>query len=114
MSSDTELSYRKSAIEGASPIGLVIALYDTVWGDLRRAAAAIRINDIEARCKELNHALLVLGQLETWVDVENGGELGHNLTSFYAYLRGKMLEASIKQSAPMLEELMELVLYVRS
>jgi len=29
------------AIEGASTIGLMIALFDTLAGDLRRAAAAI-------------------------------------------------------------------------
>jgi flagellar biosynthetic protein FliS len=114
MSQSNELSYRKSAIEGASPIGLVIALYDTLWGDLRRAAAAIRENDIEKRCRELNHAALVLGQLENWIDLKNGGELAKNLTQLYAYLRAKMMEASIAKSATMLEAQMELILHVRT
>jgi flagellar secretion chaperone FliS len=114
MSQSNELAYRRSAIEGASPIGLLIALYDTLWGDLRRAAAAIRKNDIELRCRELNHAALVLGQLEDWVDVKNGGDLAQNLTGFYSYLRAKMLEAGINKSAALLEEQMELILHVRS
>ena len=114
MSQSNELSYRKSAIEGASPIGLVIALYDTLWGDLRRAAAAIRENDIEKRCKELKHAALVLGQLEDWIDLKRGGDLAQNLTHFYAYLRAKMMEASIAKSATMLEAQMELILHVRT
>ena len=80
--SQTELSYRKSAIEGASSIGLIIALFDTLAGDLRRAAAAIRKNDIEKRCKELDHASLVLGQLESWVDMDKGGESAQTLASF--------------------------------
>ena len=108
------LSYRKSAIEGASPIGLVIALYDTLWGDLRRAVEAIQAGSIEARCNELNHALLVLGQLESWVAPENGGDLGMSLTQFYRYLRAKMMEASTLQSARILGDLMDLVLHVRS
>ena len=86
-SSQTELSYRKSAIEGASSIGLIIALFDTLAGDLRRAAAAIRKNDIEERCKQLDHASLVLGQLESWVDLEKGGDSAQFLAQFYAYLR---------------------------
>jgi flagellin-specific chaperone FliS len=69
--SETELSYRRSAIEGASPIGLMIALFDTLVGDLRRAAFALRKNDIETRCRELNHATLVLGQLNEWIDPES-------------------------------------------
>jgi len=114
MSFDTALSYRKSAVEGASPIGLVIILYDTLWGDLRRAAEALRRNDIETRCREINHGFLVLAQLEGWVAPTDGGDLAASLTQFYCYLRAKMLEASAKQSPAILEELMDLILHVRS
>jgi len=114
MSYETELSYRRSSIEGASPIGLVIVLYDTLWGDLRRAAEALRQNDISRRCQELNHGFLVLGQLESWIAPENGGDLAESLTHFYRYLRAKMMDASINQSAKTLEDLMELILHVRS
>jgi len=110
----TQLSYRKSAIEGASPIGLVIALYDTLSGDLRRAAAALRSNDIEQRCRDLNHATLVLGQLEDWLDQVNGGDLARSLSGFYAYLRARLLEASISHSPQLLEQQIELILQVRS
>jgi flagellar secretion chaperone FliS len=108
-----ELSYRKSAVEGASPIGLVIALYDTLSGNLRRAATAILDNNIEKRCAELNHATLVLGQLEDWIDKVNGGDLAQNLSQFYAHLRAKLFEASIKKSAPILETQIGLILQIR-
>ncbi len=109
-----ELSYRRSALAGATPIGLVIAMYDTLSGNLGRAASAIRSGNIEKRCMELNHALLVVGQLESMVESRNGEELAGNLSLFYAYLRSKMLEASIQQSAAVLEEQIQLVLQVRS
>lgn len=112
--SQTELSYRKSAIEGASSIGLIIALFDTLAGDLRRAAAAIRKNDIEKRCKELDHASLVLGQLASWVDMDKGGESAQALAQFYAYLRATMMEASVTQSAKLLETQIDTILQVRS
>ena len=41
-SSNSELSYRRSAIEGASPLGLVIVLLDRLIADLQRAAVALR------------------------------------------------------------------------
>ncbi len=112
--SKTELSYRKTAIEGASPIGLMIALFDTLAGDLRRAASALRENDIETRCKELNHAALVLAQLESWLDLKSGGEAAQNLSRFYAYLRTKMIEASAKKSAAVLDAQVDTILHVRS
>ena len=110
----TALSYRKSAIEGASTIGLMIALFDTLAGDLRRAVAAIHNNDIETRCKELNHAVLVLGQLESWIDLTNGGESAQTLSRFYAYLRSRMMEASINKSANILETQIDMILHIRS
>lgn len=110
----TELSYRRSSIAGASSIGLMIALLDTLVGDLRRAGAALRKNDIETRCSELNHAALVIGQLENWIDLKNGGEPAETLSRFYAYLRAKMLEASISKSAAELEKQIEMILHVRS
>ena len=112
--SKTELSYRRSAIEGASPIGLIIALFDTLAGDLRRAASALRKNDIETRCRELNHATLVVGQLNEWVDLENGGESAQTLNRFYAYLRAKMMEAAGSKSAKLLETQIEMILHVRT
>jgi len=110
----TEMSYRKTAIAGASSIGLMIALFDTLVGDLRRACSALRKNDIEARCNELNHAALVLGQLESWIDLSNGGDSAETLSRFYAYLRAKMLEASINKSAAILDKPIEMILHVRS
>ena len=62
--STTEMTYTLSAIESASPIGLMVVLFDTLAGDLHRAVAALNRSDIETRCKELNHASLVIGQLE--------------------------------------------------
>jgi flagellar protein FliS len=110
----TELSYRKSAIEGATTIGLMIALFDTLVGDLRRAAAALRLNDIETRCRESNHAALVISQLESWVDLKNGGESAKSLSRFYAYLRAKMLEAAGTKSPKLLEAQIDMILHVRS
>ena len=112
--STTEVSYRRLAIQGASRIGLMIALFDQLASDLRRAAAALRKNDIETRCKELNHAFLVLGQLENWVDVKNGGGSAQTLSRFYAYLRAKMLEAGASKSAKLLEMQVDMILLVRS
>jgi flagellar protein FliS len=92
----------------------MIALFDTLAGDLRRAAAAIRSKNIEVRCNELNHATLVLGQLESWLDLKNGGEQAQTLARFYAYLRAKMMEAAVTESFKLLESQIDMVLHIRS
>jgi flagellar protein FliS len=111
--SPTEMAYRKSAIGGASGFGLLVALYDTLAGDLRRAAEAERGNDLEKRTKQLNHALLVIAHLEDWVSRGSGGVLADQLVAFYRSLRRRMIEAQVKRSAAILEEEMALVLKLR-
>ena len=109
----TELAYRRTAAEGASGFGLLIALYDTLAGDLRRATEAERNNDLEKRCQEVNHAMLVIAYLEDWTQLGSGGELAEQLTAFYSSLRRKLLEAQINRTANILEEQMALVLKIR-
>lgn len=109
----TEMTYRKTAAEGASGFGLLIALYDTLAGNLRRAAEAQRTSDIQKRCQELNHALLVIGYLEDWIDRKEGGELAQRLVAFYANMRTKLIEAQATQSAEILEREMGVILALR-
>lgn len=109
----TELAYRKTAVEGSSGFGLLIALYDTLAGNLRRAADAQRSNDIQKRCQEVNHALLVIAYLEDWIDREGGGMLAEKLVRFYADLRANLMAAQLKQSADLLEQQMDTILAIR-
>jgi len=111
--SPTEMAYRKTAIGGASGFGLLVALYDTLAGDLRRAANAERSSDLEKRTQELNHALLVIAYLEEYVGRGSGGKLADHLVAFYRSLRRKMIEAQVKKSAEILEEQMAQVLKIR-
>src|SRR5271169_6196761 len=109
----TDLAYRKTAVEGASGFGLLVALYDTLAGNLRRAAAAERSNDLEQRTTELNHALLVIAHLEDWVRRGSSGELADYLLVLYRSLRCKIIEAQAKRSLEILEQQMTEVLRIR-
>jgi flagellar protein FliS len=108
-----ELTYRKTAIGGASGFGLLVALYDTLAGDLRRAAEAERGNDLERRTAELNHALLVIAHLEDWLMRGSNGELAEYLVVFYRSMRCRIIEAQARRSAEMLEQQMAEVLKIR-
>ena len=111
--SPTEMAYRKTAIGGASGFGLLVALYDTLAGDLRRAADAERDRDLGRRTMELNHAFLVVAYLEDWVNRGSGGKLADRLIVFYRTLRAKMMEAQLKRSPEILEQQMAELLKIR-
>jgi flagellar biosynthetic protein FliS len=108
-----ELAYRKTAAESASGLTLLLSLYDTLAGDIRRAAAAERRNDITARCCEMNHAFMVIAFLEDRMSRGSGGDLAQQLVGFYSGLRRQLIRAQSKRSPEMLEHLMNSVLEIR-
>jgi flagellar protein FliS len=111
---ETELSYRKAAIQNATSVGLVIIMYDMLAADLRRAIDAMNAGEVEKRSSELKHAFLVLLQLEGSLDMEKGGQAARNFSQFYSVSRAKILEAHFKVSAEMLQRQIDLIVDVRS
>jgi flagellar protein FliS len=101
---DARSSYRAASAQGASPLQLVILLYEQGIEDLRRALAALQKGDIETRTRELNHALVVIGHLQASLDLEQGAQVARNLRKFYQLLRTSLMQAHSKQSASILQE----------
>jgi len=101
---DAKTYYREAAARGASPVRLVLCLYEQAIEDLRRGVVAMDKGKIEARTSHINHALLVIAQLEGTLDMKRGGEVARNLAKFYAVVRRGLIEAQQKQSAQILEQ----------
>ncbi|HVN18413.1 MAG TPA: flagellar export chaperone FliS [Dongiaceae bacterium] len=99
-----ELTYREMAVAGASPIRMVILLYEQAMEDLRRSLAAHARGDIEGRTREINHAILVIGHLQATLDRDRGGKVAENLSRFYELVRTGLLEAQFRQSAAAIEQ----------
>jgi flagellar secretion chaperone FliS len=108
MNSDATLSYQQASARGATPIGQVIALYDTILRDFVRALAALQGGDVETRVFELNHSLLVIAHLQSVLDHERGGEAAKYFDRFYSITRGMIVEANIRATPESLEELINL------
>ena len=110
---NVQSAYQQSSARGATPLGQVVALYDTILRDFYRAQSAIEGNDHEARTFELNHAIIVLGELQNVLDFERGGEAARRLKSFYEVARTMILEVCVAPSEQGLKLLIEIFLPVR-
>lgn len=76
--------YRRNTVAGKSNIGLVILLYDRLVSSLFSAMAAMEAGQIEARTREMNHAIHILGHLQATLDFSSGGEVAESLNKFYS------------------------------
>ena len=107
------LAYRQFSVQGSTPLGLVVMLYDGAIAALRRAAVAIEAGDISEKCMHLTRAQAIILQLEGSLNFEPGGEVAQTLKAMYVYARAQMLKANIENSAPRLRELVERFATVR-
>lgn len=110
---DAIQAYRASEVADDNPVHLVVLLYDQLLRDIRRALDALGRNDVQARCQELDHALVVLGQLQHTLNLENGGEVAETLDDFYSLVRSNLLMAATQQSPSLLESQYRQILAVR-
>jgi len=107
------LSYRETAVAGATPVRLVVLLYEQAIEDLRRAVAAQEKKDIESRTREINHAILVIGHLQATLDKERGGNVSDDLERFYQHVLAGLLDAQARQSAAGLEKQISHLMEIR-
>jgi len=113
MTMDPRSAYRESAARGTSPVGQVVLLYEQVVDDLRRAERALEAHQVEQRTHAINHALLIVGHLQSKLNRNAGGEVAGNLDHFYSMTRRYLLEAQLQSSNLILTEQIGLWLDLR-
>lgn len=101
-------AYQQSSARGASPVGLVLALYDTILRDFRRSLDAIDRGDVEARTFELNHALTVIAHLKSVLDFERGADAAKRFKNFYEITRAMILSVNVDAKRETLQKLIEM------
>lgn len=101
---DARRIYQDSATRGATPIELVVLLYDSAIEDMRSALTAMQKSDIEARAKQTSHALMILQQLQGTLDFERGGSAAKHFEQFYNLVRAKLQEAQMRGSAELMQQ----------
>ena len=101
---DALQAYREAALADDDPVHLIVLLHDQLLRDLHRALDAFEKKDIPRRANEIDHALLVLGQLQGTLNLESGGEVALNLETFYNLTRDNLLRAVIEGSPALIEK----------
>ncbi len=106
-------SYREHALDGASAIDLVLALYDGIVRFLYLAAAAVDRGDEEGRRAAVKRALDIIIHLQARLRMDIGGRPATALSEFYASIFAEILKASQAASRPKFEHAIECVRNVR-
>jgi len=106
-------TYQMASARGATPIGLVVSLFDTILRDFRRGQAAFESGNVETRVYELNHALTVVAHLQSVLDRQRGGDAAKQFERFYEVTRQMILETNVGPTTAAFQNLVNLYTSLR-
>lgn len=106
-------SYQQHTLESASPVELVVALYDGIIRFLFAAITAVEAGDVTARRAAVKRALDILIHLQARLRMDIGGRPAEVLSEFYASIFALTLQASQTASAERFHDVIACVRNVR-
>ena len=106
-------SYQEHALDGASPVELVVALYDGMIRFLHAAIAAVERGDVEGRRAAVKRARAIVIHLQARLRMDIGGRPAQVLSEYYASIFALVVQASLAASVARFEEVIGCVRNVR-
>jgi len=106
-------SYQQHALEGASAVDLVVALYDGIIRFLYAAIDGVERGDAFARRSAVKRALDIIIHLQARLRMDVGGRPAQALSEFYASIFAQILQASQSASKSKFEHVIYCVRNVR-
>ncbi|KMN36643.1 MULTISPECIES: flagellar export chaperone FliS [unclassified Chromobacterium] len=94
----------KAAVYGASPIGIVVMLYEGAIKAIMTASIAIEAQRFDEKARMISKAMDIIEGLRIALDVEAGSEAAVNLNELYLYMKNRLGQASLKNDQVILAE----------
>lgn len=101
--------YRKSAINGASPLQLVIMLYDGATRFLNAAKVAMEEGNLHKQNEMCLRAQDIVTELMSCLDMQQGGEIAKNLFSLYTFVFDRIVQGNIEDAPIYLDQAMKVL-----
>jgi flagellar protein FliS len=106
-------SYQNHALESASAVDLVVALYDGIIRFLYAASTAVERGDAVGRRNAVKRALDIIIHLQARLRMDVGGRPARVLSEFYASIFSEILQASQSASREKFDHATDCVRNVR-
>lgn len=104
----------EAAINTASPVQLIVLLYDGAINALASAKGFMGQSKFEEKGRLISKAIGIVEGLRTVLDQEKGGEIAKNLNDLYEYMKKQLLLGNLKNQTEQLDEVMKLLADLRS
>jgi len=101
--------YREIAVKTASPLQLIVILYDAAVCSVQEARKQMDCRDIAGRSRSINKCIAIISELQSCLNPEAGGEIAASLDRLYDYMKRTAFLASVNQDNQPLVEIESLL-----
>ncbi len=89
-------AYYRTQVQTQTPMELVVMLYDGALRFMRLAAEAAARHDHASRRDAISRALAIVSELQSTLNMKDGGQVATSLDALYTYVNGRLLDANLK------------------
>ena len=106
--------YQEVDANTATPVHLVVMLYDAAACSLEEARGHMQSNNIAGRSKAINKCNAIISELQSSLNLKGGGEIASSLNRLYDYMKMTLFRAGAEQNLGLLAEVSGLLETLRS
>jgi flagellar protein FliS len=104
----------KSTAQQASPYQLVAMLFQQLLDNIATAKGAIQQKDTAKKGELISKSISIIAVLEGSLDFEKGGDISKNLADLYNFCSRKLVEANTNNDDVLLDEIIKILLPIKS
>jgi flagellar secretion chaperone FliS len=102
-------AYYQTHVQSRSPLELVVMLYDGAIRFLEQAGDAMDARDMATKGQAMSKAMAIIAELQSTLNVQEGGEVAAQLDALYTHATGRLLEANQQRSRGPIDEVIALL-----
>jgi flagellar secretion chaperone FliS len=95
--------YEQTQVVTSSGVQLVVLLYDAAIQSMEMARREIQAKNVREKARHLGRAIAIIGELNSVLDLEQGGEIARSLRRLYDYMLMELVEANARNNEQKVE-----------
>lgn len=95
--------YEQTQVVTSSGVQLIVLLYDGAIQSLEIARREIQAKNVREKARHLGRAIAIIGELNSVLDYEQGGEIARSLRRLYDYMLAELVEANVRNNEKRLD-----------
>lgn len=106
-------AYYQTHVQSRSPLELIVMLYDGAIRFLEQASQAMARRDMVQKAEALSRALAIVAELQSTLNLQDGGEVAAQLDGLYTHMTDRLVEANLQRSQEPIDEVTRLLRTLR-